>query len=92
VLEARQCTDPGQFGWLFVVVLTQADDLRPGLCGEADNAPSAREKEDGWLILFDGKSLNGRQTNTGQPSKVPIEDGCINPHGSEADLERRCLP
>jgi hypothetical protein len=76
----------------FVVVLIQADDLRPGLCGEADNALSAREKEDGWLLLFDGKSLNGWQTSTGQPSKVPIEDGCINPHGSEADLEYTYLP
>ena len=33
-------------------------------------------------MLFDGKSLDGWQTSSGQSSKVPVEDGCMNPHGS----------
>ena len=42
---------------------------------------SPKEKEAGWILLFDGKSLDGWQTSSGQPSKVPVEEGCINPHG-----------
>jgi len=47
----------------------------------ADNELSPREKADGWVLLFDGKSLDGWMTSSGRPSRVPVEDGCINPHG-----------
>src|SRR5262249_47405682 len=46
----------------------------------ADNELTAKEKADGWLLLFDGKSLDGWMTSGGKPSKTPVEDGCINPH------------
>jgi hypothetical protein len=46
----------------------------------ADNALTAKEKADGWVLLFDGKTLDGWMTSAGKPSKVPVEDGCINPH------------
>jgi hypothetical protein len=49
--------------------------------GELDNVLSAEEKAAGWILLFDGKSLSGWKTSSDQPSKVPVEDGCINPHG-----------
>lgn len=45
-----------------------------------DNELTAREKADGWELLFDGKSLDGWMTSSGKPSKVPVEDGAINPH------------
>jgi hypothetical protein len=46
-----------------------------------DNVLSAKEKRDGWILLFDGKTLNGWMTSSEKPSKVPVEDGCIQPHG-----------
>jgi len=48
----------------------------------ADNELTPKEKADGWLLLFDGKSLDGWMTSSEKPSKTPVEDGCINPHKS----------
>jgi hypothetical protein len=45
-----------------------------------DNARTEREKADGWVLLFEGKTLDGWMTSGGKPSRVPTEDGCINPH------------
>jgi Domain of Unknown Function (DUF1080) len=46
----------------------------------ADNELTATEKADGWLLLFDGKTLDGWMTSSQTPSKTPVEDGYINPH------------
>ncbi len=46
----------------------------------ADNELTPQEKADGWVLLFDGKTLDGWVTSSGTPSKTPVEDGCINPH------------
>jgi hypothetical protein len=46
----------------------------------ADNELSEAERRDGWLLLFDGKSLAGWTTSSQQPSKRPVEEGAINPH------------
>ncbi len=48
----------------------------------ADNELTAKEKADGWVLLFDGKSLDDWMTSGGKPSKTPIEHGSINPHKS----------
>src|SRR5438132_7380298 len=48
--------------------------------GAADNELTEQEKADGWVLLFDGKTLDGWMTSSGKPSKTPVEDGCINPH------------
>jgi hypothetical protein len=45
----------------------------------ADNQLNAQEKEDGWVLLFDGKTLDGWVASTLRPSKRPVEDGCLNP-------------
>jgi hypothetical protein len=45
-----------------------------------DNKLTDQEKKDGWLLLFDGETLNGWMTSGWKPSKRPIEDHCINPH------------
>jgi hypothetical protein len=46
----------------------------------ADNELTAKEKADGWVLLFDGKTLDGWMTSSEKPSKTPVDDGCINPH------------
>ncbi len=46
----------------------------------ADNELTDAEKKAGWLLLFDGKSLDGWKTSSLKDSKTPVEDGCLNPH------------
>jgi len=46
-----------------------------------DNTLTDKEKADGWMLLFDGKTLDGWKTSDLKPSKTPVEDGAINPHG-----------
>ena len=46
----------------------------------ADNALSDTEKADGWLLLFDGNSLDGWMTSSEKPSQRPVDEHAINPH------------
>lgn len=46
----------------------------------ADNTLTEAEKRDGWLLLFDGKSLDGWLTSSREPSRTPVEEGALNPH------------
>jgi hypothetical protein len=46
----------------------------------AGNALTEKERADGWVLLFDGRTLDGWMTGGGKPSRVPVEGGCINPH------------
>jgi len=48
----------------------------------ADNELTAAEKAEGWILLFDGKSLDDWMTSNGGTSNRPIEEHSINPHGS----------
>jgi alpha-3'-ketoglucosidase len=45
------------------------------------NALTDEERRDGWLLLFDGRSLAGWTTSSEQPSKTPVDRGSLNPHG-----------
>src|SRR5690242_17726211 len=49
--------------------------------GGPEDRLSPEEKQAGWILLFDGRSLDGWKTSGGRPSKVPVEQGSINPHG-----------
>lgn len=51
-----------------------------GSAGAADNELTPQEKADGWILLFDGTTLNGWMTSSGKPSQIPVENGSINPH------------
>src|SRR5688572_2534033 len=46
----------------------------------ADNSLTEQEKKDGWVLLFDGRTLDGWMTSNSKPSKRPVEDGSLNPH------------
>jgi hypothetical protein len=46
----------------------------------ADNELTPKEKADCWVLLFDGKTLDGWMTSSGKPGKTPVEGGAINPH------------
>lgn len=48
----------------------------------ADNALTERERAGGWLLLFDGKTLDGWTTNLKQPARTSVEEGALNPHRS----------
>ncbi len=46
----------------------------------ADNELTEEEQKQGWILLFDGKTLDGWKTNELKPSQRPVEDGCLAPH------------
>ena len=57
------------------------------LCGAAaaaDNELTPAQLKEGWISLFDGKTLNRWMTSDWQASKGPVEDGSINPHNAGA--------
>ncbi len=44
-----------------------------------DNGLRDDEKKDGWILLFDGHSLDGWMTSSQRPSQRPVEEGSLNP-------------
>ena len=48
----------------------------------ADNTLTPAEAAAGWVLLFDGKTLDGWMTDRGAPSKTPVDSalGALNPH------------
>src|SRR5260370_30057176 len=57
----------------FVIAATSA-------CAE-ENSLTEKEKQEGWLLLFDGKTTNGWMTTKSKPlAKSYVQDGWLNPH------------
>lgn len=46
-----------------------------------DNVLTPQQRREGWVLLFDGE-LRGWATESGRPSRAPVEEGALNPHGS----------
>ncbi len=64
-----------RLSWLALLLLFCVSPLRAD-----DNTLTDQEKQDGWLLLFDGNSLDGWMTSSQKPSQRPVEDHAINPH------------
>lgn len=47
-----------------------------------DNELTKAEAESGWVLLFDGKNLDGWKNNNDAPVKATVDGGAVNPHGS----------
>ncbi len=66
-----------------LVLIVAATGVSPATVGTAiaaDNELTDAEKKAGWMLLFDGKSLEGWMTSSEKPSQRPVEEGAINPH------------
>jgi N-acyl-D-amino-acid deacylase len=46
----------------------------------ADNRLTEAEQKAGWILLFDGNTLDGWMTSSGKSSARPVDDHCLNPH------------
>lgn len=63
--------------WSLLVVLSLSIS---GAYAAEDNTLSSSERAEGWILLFDGKSLDGWMNSDGSKPRTPVEDGAINPH------------
>jgi hypothetical protein len=61
---------------LLPLVAAPADEPTP------DNQLTAEEKDQGWLLLFNGQDYSGWKCNNGKEIQSQIEDGAMQPHGS----------
>ncbi|MFT5110289.1 MAG: hypothetical protein ACI8XO_002067 [Verrucomicrobiales bacterium] len=62
---------------LLLLALTLACGIANAQDSAKDNTLSAEEKNDGFVLLFNGKDLNGWKNNNGKPIKSKIEDSAI---------------
>jgi hypothetical protein len=68
--------------YLFVALLAVISMQFDRIASAADNELTAAEKEDGWMLLFNGRDLDGWKNNDGTPVRAKIEDEAINVHGT----------
>jgi hypothetical protein len=53
---------------------------RPTRAFSGDNELSPEDKAAGWILLFDGKTLDGWMRSDGKPSNRGVDHEAINPH------------
>lgn len=61
--------------FLLILLLQQSN-----YANTPDNELTQAERDAGWKLLFDGKTLTGWMTSGSKPSKRPVEPDGINPH------------
>jgi hypothetical protein len=66
--------------------LALACGIAAGCVAVGYDAPKAQAQEDGWVSLFDGKTLNGWKVTTENPNSFRVEDGNIVANGNRAHL------
>ena len=54
--------------------------LLGGIVTAEDNQLTEQEKKAGWILLFDGKTLDGWITSDQKQSQREVEQESINPH------------
>ncbi len=52
----------------------------PSAASAGENELTAKEKAEGWRLLFNGKDLTGWKCNNGKPVATPVEEGAIVPY------------
>ena len=52
----------------------------PGSVFSADNTLTEAEKRDGWILLFDGKTLAGWMNSDRTAPRTSVQEGALNPH------------
>ncbi len=67
---------------LFAVLVTASVGFSAGSLPAADNELTQKEKEEGWILLFNGENLDGWKCNNGKEPQSPIEDGAMVPFKS----------
>jgi opacity protein-like surface antigen len=80
--RSRKPTAP--FGLKMALVAVLLALLSSSVSAAVDNQISKDEQKDGWIQLFDGKTLNRWMTSDWQLSRGPVENGSINPHNAGA--------
>jgi len=63
-------------GWALLAVVTAAACFATA----ADNELTSEEKKEGWILLFDGKSMKDWMTSEWQRCDQALEGGSINPN------------
>ena len=69
-------------GRQFATAMAELTGLRTTVA--PDNQLTKQERREGWVLLFDGKTLDGWTTNLLKPSLRPVDEASINPHGCGA--------
>ena len=68
--------------WIQWIVFGLTLALAPVRAQGPDNTLTERERNEGWRLLFDGKSLDGWMNSDRSTPRTPVENGALNPHGA----------
>ncbi|MBL9171855.1 MAG: DUF1080 domain-containing protein [Verrucomicrobiales bacterium] len=69
-----------RFQWIIAAALVGLVSLVSGMAASVDNTLSESEREQGWILLFDGRSHAGWMNSDGSTPRTPVVEGSLNPH------------